>query len=48
MTGLLGYATYVPAYRLGKRVVAAYDEDSTTMAVAAAAELLRGPGAPPE
>ncbi|ORB30340.1 hypothetical protein [Ilumatobacter coccineus YM16-304] [Mycolicibacterium parafortuitum] len=34
--GLLGYATYVPSHRLGRRVVAGYDEDSTTMAVAAA------------
>lgn len=47
MTGLLGYATYVPVYRLGKRVVAGYDEDSTTMAVAAAAELLRDSGVDP-
>jgi len=44
--GLLGYAAYLPRYRLagsdigmrrGDRVVAAFDEDSTTMAVAAAA-----------
>lgn len=41
MKGLLGYAAYLPAYRLGRRVVAAYDEDSTTMAVAAASVLLR-------
>jgi hydroxymethylglutaryl-CoA synthase len=42
---LIAYATYVPRYRLaggdvglrrGDRVVASYDEDSTTMAVAAA------------
>lgn len=46
MTGLLGYSTYVPAHRLGKRVVAGYDEDSTTMAVAAAAELMQGAAAP--
>jgi hydroxymethylglutaryl-CoA synthase len=37
MIGLLGYAGYLPRYRLGRRVVAGYDEDSTTMAVAAAA-----------
>lgn len=36
MSGLLGYASYVPRFRLGQRVVAGYDEDSTTMAVAAA------------
>ncbi|QZT59568.1 OB-fold domain-containing protein [Mycolicibacterium austroafricanum] len=35
-TGLLGYGAYVPRHRLGRRVVAGYDEDSTTMAVAAA------------
>lgn len=43
--GLLSYASYLPCYRLsgvdiglrrGDRVIAAYDEDSTTMAVAAA------------
>ena len=43
---LTGYAAYVPGYRLagadvglrhGERVVASFDEDSTTMAVAAAA-----------
>ena len=41
-----GYAAYLPRYRLagadvglrhGERVVASFDEDSTTMAVAAAA-----------
>jgi hydroxymethylglutaryl-CoA synthase len=51
MTGLIGYAAYLPHYRLvgediglrrGDRVVAAFDEDSTTMAVAAAADI---PGA---
>ncbi len=47
MTGLLGYSTYVPAYRLGKRVVAGYDEDSTTMAVAAATELVQGAAVSP-
>lgn len=46
MTGLLGYAAYVPRHRLGKRVVAGYDEDSTTMAVAATAAALHGTGAP--
>ncbi|NGX10007.1 OB-fold domain-containing protein [Mycobacteroides franklinii] len=43
--GLLSYASYLPRYRLsgddiglrrGDRVIASYDEDSTTMAVAAA------------
>jgi 3-hydroxy-3-methylglutaryl CoA synthase/uncharacterized OB-fold protein len=52
---LIAYATYLPRYRLagadvglrrGDRVVASYDEDSTTMAVAAAARALRG-HAPP-
>ena len=40
---ITGYAAYVPAYRLGRdsgvrgrRVVASFDENSTTMAVAAA------------
>jgi hydroxymethylglutaryl-CoA synthase len=51
MKGLVGYAAYLPNYRLvgediglrrGDRVVAAFDEDSTTMAVAAAADI---PGA---
>jgi 3-hydroxy-3-methylglutaryl CoA synthase/uncharacterized OB-fold protein len=46
--GLLSYASYLPRYRLhgedvgrrsGQRVVAAFDEDSTTMAVAAARQL---------
>ena len=45
MTALVGYAAYLPHYRLagediglrrGDRVVAGFDEDSTTMAVAAA------------
>lgn len=40
--GLTGYASYLPRHRLGKRVVAGYDEDSTTMAVAAAAGALSG------
>jgi uncharacterized OB-fold protein len=48
---LIGYATYLPRHRLaggdvglrrGDRVVASYDEDSTTMAVAAAARALDG------
>jgi hydroxymethylglutaryl-CoA synthase len=48
---LIGYASYLPRYRLagadiglrrGDRVVASYDEDSTTMAVAAAALALQG------
>lgn len=41
--GLVGYGAYVPAYRLGadsdvrgRRVVASFDEDATTMAVEAA------------
>lgn len=47
--GLCGYASYLPHHRLagssiglrrGDRVVASYDEDSTTMAVAAAARAL--------
>jgi hydroxymethylglutaryl-CoA synthase len=47
--GLLSYASYLPRYRLrgediglrrGDRVVASYDEDSTTMAVAAATAAL--------
>lgn len=51
---ILGYDVHVPAYRLGpdagvrgRRVVASFDEDSTTMAVAAAGSLLRrADGAP--
>lgn len=46
MAGLLAYASYLPGYRLGpdsgvraQRVVASFDEDSTTMAVAAASTL---------
>jgi hydroxymethylglutaryl-CoA synthase len=48
---LIAYATYLPRYRLaggdvglrrGDRVVASYDEDSTTMAVAAAGRALEG------
>lgn len=51
ITGLVGYGAYLPRYRLagagiglrrGDRVIAGFDEDSTTMAVAAAAEI---PGA---
>lgn len=53
--GLLSYASYLPKYRLsgsdigvrrGDRVVAAYDEDSTTMAVAAARRALPKEAAP--
>jgi hydroxymethylglutaryl-CoA synthase len=53
--GLVAYATYLPRYRLagsdvglrrGDRVVASYDEDSTTMAVAAAARALEGRALP--
>jgi hypothetical protein len=49
--GLIAYASYLPRYRLaggdvgvrrGDRVVASYDEDSTTMAVAASAERYAG------
>lgn len=52
---LLGYASYLPRYRLaggdiglrrGDRVVACYDEDSTTLAVAASEQVL-GPDASP-
>jgi uncharacterized OB-fold protein len=52
---LIAYATYLPRYRLaggdiglrsGDRVVASYDEDSTTMAVAAAAVAIDGHPAP--
>ncbi|OBH11022.1 OB-fold domain-containing protein [Mycobacterium sp. E1747] len=39
MKPLLAYAAYLPAHRVGKRVVAGFDEDSTTMAVAAAAAI---------
>lgn len=46
MTGLLGYGAYLPTYRLdadsgvrGRRVVASFDEDATTMAVEAARAL---------
>ena len=57
MSGILGYATYLPYYRLkrasiaatlggppakGTRAVASYDEDSTSMAVAAGRRLLAG------
>jgi len=41
MKGLLSYAAYLPRHRLGQRVVASYDEDATTMAVAAARSALR-------
>lgn len=44
---LIGYAAYLPRYRLPKnRIVASFDEDSTTMAVAAAAAALSGHQAP--
>jgi 3-hydroxy-3-methylglutaryl CoA synthase/uncharacterized OB-fold protein len=55
MTALIAYATYLPRCRLagadvglrrGDRVVASYDEDSTTMAVAAAARALQDHPAP--
>ena len=47
--GIVSYATYLPTWRLdgtdigarGDRVVAGFDEDSTTMGVAAAAAALR-------
>lgn len=47
---LIGYGAYLPRYRLsgsdidlrGDRVVASFDEDSTTMAVAAAASAIDG------
>ena len=54
-TSLIAYATYLPRFRLagadvglrrGDRVVASYDEDSTTMAVAAAARVLEGHALP--
>jgi len=46
-TGLTGYATYLPVGRIdvpgsGRRVVASFDEDSTTLGVAAAAAVLGG------
>lgn len=53
--GLIAYASYLPGRRLagsdiglrrGDRVVASYDEDSTTMAVAAAARVLHGQASP--
>jgi len=62
MSGILGYATYLPHYRLqreaiaatlggpparGTRTVASYDEDSTSMAVAAARRLDGGLAARP-
>ena len=52
---LLAYASYLPRFRLagadvglrrGDRVVASYDEDSTTMAVAAGARALHGQASP--
>lgn len=50
MSALVGYAAYLPRHRLsdmGKRVVASFDEDSTTMGVEAAAALLRAHPAQP-
>lgn len=53
--GLVAYASYLPRRRLagsdiglrrGDRVVASYDEDSTTMAVAAAVRALHGQAPP--
>ncbi|MFL6172330.1 MAG: OB-fold domain-containing protein [Marmoricola sp.] len=48
MTGLMAYATYLPVGRIENgRIVASFDEDSTTMAVAAAGALLSSvPAAP--
>jgi len=55
MHAVTGYAAYVPRYRLagadiglrrGDRVVASFDEDSTTMAVGAAAAAIEGHPAP--
>ncbi|MFL6024114.1 MAG: OB-fold domain-containing protein [Marmoricola sp.] len=41
MTGLIGYATYLPVGRMEKnRVVASFDEDSNTLGVAAATAAL--------
>jgi 3-hydroxy-3-methylglutaryl CoA synthase len=51
VSGITGYASYVPYYRLarkalgggrGERAVASYDEDAASMAVEAAREALRG------
>ena len=52
MAGIMSYATYIPLWRLnramiepdwrGEKVVAGFDEDSVTMAVAAALESLKG------
>jgi hydroxymethylglutaryl-CoA synthase len=44
---LIGYAAYLPRYRLSsKRVVASFDEDSTTMGFTAAAAAVEGHSAP--
>lgn len=54
--GLVSYASYVPRYRLagadvglrkGDRVIASYDEDATTMAVAAASRAIPHDVTPP-
>ncbi len=52
MAGIISYGTYIPLWRLsratmgagrkGEKVVAGYDEDSVTMAVAAGVECLKG------
>ncbi|MCW2856561.1 MAG: hydroxymethylglutaryl-CoA synthase [Marmoricola sp.] len=47
MTGLLAYATYLPVGRIEKnRVVASFDEDSSTLGVAAAQALVGSGPAP--
>jgi hydroxymethylglutaryl-CoA synthase len=62
-TGIIGFATYIPYWRLrrdtvaaalgggsarGSRAVAGFDEDTTTMAVAAARSAVRAIGGPAE
>lgn len=52
MAGVISYGTYIPLWRLdrttmeprgkGEKIVAGFDEDSVTMAVAAGVECLRG------
>jgi hydroxymethylglutaryl-CoA synthase len=56
--GISAYGAYIPAYRLplsqlatagtGSRIVAGFDEDSTTMAVEACRSALSTPGAQPQ